>query len=42
MKIVYKFQLGLPLACQGCVASGHDILLELSLLFSVWIIQRLN
>jgi hypothetical protein len=42
MKIVSKFQLGLPLAWQGCVAPCHDILLGLSLLFSVWIIRRLN
>jgi hypothetical protein len=42
MKIVSKFQLGHPLAWKGCVAPGHDIWLGLSLLFSVWIIQRLN
>jgi hypothetical protein len=42
MKIVSKFQLGLLLAWKDCVAPSHDILLGLSLLFSVWIIQRLN
>jgi hypothetical protein len=34
MKLVSKFQLGLPLAGQGCVAPGCDILLVLGLLFS--------
>jgi hypothetical protein len=34
MKFVSKFQLGLSLAWQGCVAPGHDILLGLGLLFS--------
>jgi hypothetical protein len=38
MKFVSKFQLELPLAWQGCVAPGCDILLGLDLLFSVWII----
>jgi hypothetical protein len=33
MKIVSKFQLELPLAWQGCVAPGCDILLGLGLLF---------
>jgi hypothetical protein len=42
MKIDSKFQLGLTLAWQGCVAPSQDILLGLSILFSVWIIQRLN
>jgi hypothetical protein len=42
MKFVFKFQLGLPLSWQGCVAPGHDILLGLGLLFPVWIIWRLN
>jgi hypothetical protein len=37
MKFISKFKLELPLACQGCVALGHDILLELGLLFPVWI-----
>jgi hypothetical protein len=35
MKIVSKFQLVLPLAWQGCVAPGHDILLGLVLLFPI-------
>jgi hypothetical protein len=35
MKIVSKFQLEIPLAWQGCVAPGHDILLGLGLLFPV-------
>jgi hypothetical protein len=34
MKFVSKFQIGLPLAWQGCVAPGHNILLGLDLLFS--------
>jgi hypothetical protein len=42
MKFVSKFQIGLPLAWQGCVAPGRDILLGLGLLFPVWIIRRLN
>jgi hypothetical protein len=33
MKFVSKFKLEIPLAWQGCVAPGHDILLGLSLLF---------
>jgi hypothetical protein len=33
MKFVSKFQLELPLAWQGCVAPGCDILLGLRLLF---------
>jgi hypothetical protein len=37
MKFISKFQLGLPLAWQGLVAFGHGILLELDLLFTVWI-----
>jgi hypothetical protein len=35
MKFVYKFQLELPQAWQGCVAPGCDILLGLGLLFPV-------
>jgi hypothetical protein len=35
MKFVSKFQLELPLAWQGCVAPGFDILLRLGLLFFV-------
>jgi hypothetical protein len=35
MKIVSKFQLGLPLAWQGCVAPSHEFLLGLGLLFPV-------
>jgi hypothetical protein len=35
MRFVYKFKLEIPLAWQGCVALGHDILLELGLLFPV-------
>jgi hypothetical protein len=42
MIFVSKFQLELPLAWQGCVAPGRGILLGLGLLFSVWIIRRLN
>jgi hypothetical protein len=34
MKFVCKFKLELPLAWQGCVAPGCDILLGLGLLFS--------
>jgi hypothetical protein len=37
MKFISKFQLGLPLACQGCVAPGRDILLGFGLLFPIWI-----
>jgi hypothetical protein len=37
MKFVSKLKLELPLAWQGLVALGHGILLELSLLFPVWI-----
>jgi hypothetical protein len=37
MKFVSKFQLGLPLAWRSCVAPGRGILLELGLLFPVWI-----
>jgi hypothetical protein len=33
MKFVSTFQLQLPLAWQGCVAPGRDILLGLGLLF---------
>jgi hypothetical protein len=40
MKFVSKFQLELPLAWQGCVASGRDIFLGLDLLFSRWIIWK--
>jgi hypothetical protein len=35
MKFVSKFKLEIPLAWQGCVAPGHDILLGLGLLFSI-------
>jgi hypothetical protein len=42
MIFVSKFQLVHPLAWQGCVAPGRGILLGLGLLFSVWIIRRLN
>jgi hypothetical protein len=35
MKFVSKFKLEIPLACQGCVAPGCDILLGLGLLFPV-------
>jgi hypothetical protein len=35
MKFVSKFKLEIPLAWQGCVAAGHDILLGLSLLSPV-------
>jgi hypothetical protein len=34
MKFVSKLQIGHPLAWQGCVAPGHDILLGLGLIFS--------
>jgi hypothetical protein len=37
MKFVSKFKLLLPLAWPGLVPLGHDILLELGLLFPVWI-----
>jgi hypothetical protein len=37
MKFVSKFKLELPLAWQCLVAFGHGFLLELGLLFSVWI-----
>jgi hypothetical protein len=37
MKFVSKFQLGLSLAWQGCVAPGHDVLFGLGLLFPIWI-----
>jgi hypothetical protein len=37
MKFVSKFKLEIPLSWQGLVAFGHDILLELGLLFPVWI-----
>jgi hypothetical protein len=37
MKSVSKFKLELPLASQGLVALGHGILLELGLLFPIWI-----
>jgi hypothetical protein len=42
MKFVSKFKLELPLAWQALVAPSHGILLELGLLFPVWIIERLN
>jgi hypothetical protein len=41
MKFVSKFKLEIPLACQGWVAPGCDILLGLGLLFSRWLIRRL-
>jgi hypothetical protein len=37
MKFISKFKLELPLAWKGLVALGHGILLELGLLFPVWI-----
>jgi hypothetical protein len=42
MKFVSKFQLGLPLAWQGCVAPGRDIFVRVRPSISVWIIRRLN
>jgi hypothetical protein len=42
MKFVSKFQLGLPLAWQGCVAPGHYIFVRVRPSISVWIIRRLN
>jgi hypothetical protein len=35
MKFVSKFKLEIPLAWQGCVDPGHDLLLGLGLLFPV-------
>jgi hypothetical protein len=42
MKFVSKFKLELPLAWQALIAPDRGILLELGLLFPVWIIRRLN